>query len=196
MSLSSLVIRVSSAAMSIPLLLFRPFRGYWNRIYYMAVARSRISGLSATIQFEGRIETPGTGRITIGPYGRFGAGVELETQGAGRIDMGTHARINRGCTFCSSSAITLRNYVLIGEYTSLRDANHGTKRGEYMRLQPHDTRPIKIGHDVWIGRGSCILPGVTIGDGAIVGANSVVTKDIPPNTIAAGSPASVIGERR
>jgi acetyltransferase-like isoleucine patch superfamily enzyme len=196
MSLSSHVISISSAVLSIPLLLVRPFRGYWNRIYYMAVARSQISGISPTVQFDGRVEAKGTRRITIGPYGRFGAGVELETQEAGRITIGSHARINRGCTFCSYTEVTLGNYVLIGEYTSLRDANHGTKKGEYMRVQPHDTRPIRIGNDVWIGRGACILPGVSIGDGAIIGANSVVTKDVPSFAIAVGSPATVIAQRR
>ncbi len=196
MSPSTFVIGFSSAVVSIPMLLFRPFRPYWRRIYYFAYARAQIGRISPTVQFDGRVEAKGAGRITIGPYSRFGDGVELETQEKGTITIGSHARINRGCTLCSYTEIVLGDYVLIGEYSSLRDANHGMKKGEPMRVQPHDTRPIRIGSDVWIGRGSSILAGVTIGDGAIVGANSVVTKDIPAFSIAVGSPATVIGERR
>jgi len=65
-----------------------------------------------------------------------------------------------------------------------------------MRYQPHTCEPILIGRDVWIGRGSCILPGITIGEGAVIGANSVVNKDVPAYAIAAGIPAKVIKMRQ
>jgi acetyltransferase-like isoleucine patch superfamily enzyme len=57
-----------------------------------------------------------------------------------------------------------------------------------------DARPINIGRNVWIGFDACVLPGVTIGEGAVVGAKSVVTQSIPPFTIAAGNPARIIRE--
>jgi acetyltransferase-like isoleucine patch superfamily enzyme len=53
-------------------------------------------------------------------------------------------------------------------------------------------RPVKVGPNVWIGFDACVLPGVTIGEGAVVGARSVVTADVPPDTIVAGNPAGVI----
>ncbi|UCD33762.1 MAG: acyltransferase, partial [Desulfobacterales bacterium] len=87
------------------------------------------------------------------------------------------------------------DWTIVGEFVSIRDANHGMERGEPMRYQPHTSKPIRIGRDVWIARGSCILPGVTIGEGSIIAANSVVTKDIPPYSIAAGVPARVIKNR-
>lgn len=59
----------------------------------------------------------------------------------------------------------------------------------------HDKRIIRIGNDVWIGANACILPGVTIGDGAVVGAGAIVTKDIPPFAIVVGNPARVIKYR-
>jgi acetyltransferase-like isoleucine patch superfamily enzyme len=55
--------------------------------------------------------------------------------------------------------------------------------------------PIRIGRDVWVGSGSCILPGVTIGDGAVIGANSVVTQNIPPHSVVAGIPAHIVKKR-
>jgi acetyltransferase-like isoleucine patch superfamily enzyme len=56
-------------------------------------------------------------------------------------------------------------------------------------------KPVIVGNDVWVGAGSFILRGVTIGDGAVVAANSVVTEDVPPYTIVAGSPARAIKKR-
>ena len=57
------------------------------------------------------------------------------------------------------------------------------------------TRPVTIGHDVWIGLNAVIMDGVTIGDGAVVGTNAVVTKDVPPYAIAVGLPAKVLRYR-
>ncbi len=55
-----------------------------------------------------------------------------------------------------------------------------------------DARPIRIGNNVWVGFDACVLPGVTIGDGAVVGAKSVVDQDVPPYTVVAGNPAQVL----
>ena len=84
---------------------------------------------------------------------------------------------------------------MIGEFATIRDANHGTEAGKTVHSQSHKAEAIQIGKDVWIGRGVAILPGVNIGDGSIVGANSVVTKSIPAGMIAVGSPANVIKKR-
>lgn len=64
-----------------------------------------------------------------------------------------------------------------------------------MSLQGHKTSPVEIQEDVWIGRGSVIMPGVNIGRGAIVGANSVVTKNVSAYSIVGGAPARLIGQR-
>ena len=82
-----------------------------------------------------------------------------------------------------------------GRCNGIRDANHGMSCREPMRYQPHTSAPIHIDRDVWIGRGTCILPGVHIGEGSVIGANSVVNKNIPPYTVAAGIPAKVIKKR-
>ena len=113
----------------------------------------------------------------------------------GCIRLGNEIRINRGCIITSYSNISIGDFTIIGEYTSIRDANHGMEKNAPMRYQAHTFAPINIGRDVWLGRGCCVLPDVTIGEGSVIGANSVVTKDIPSFSIAAGVPAKVIGKR-
>jgi len=100
-----------------------------------------------------------------------------------------------GSLIAAADSVTIGDDTLIGEYVSIRDANHGTSAAALIRSQPLESKPISIGRNVWIGRGCCILKGVTIGDGAVIAANTVVTHDVQPNTIHAGVPAREIGKR-
>jgi acetyltransferase-like isoleucine patch superfamily enzyme len=145
-----------------------------------------------SVQCDGRVHVSGTADIKLGRRCRLGRDVELKTAEAGQIHIGSDTRINRGCTLTSYSLIFIDDFTIIGEFVTIRDANHGLQRGEPIRYQPHTSEPIHIGRDVWIGRGSCILPGVKIGEGAVIGANSVITKDIPQFSICAGVPARVL----
>lgn len=148
-----------------------------------------------SLQCDGKIHISGTKNVHIGTGCRIGRDTELRTIGNGCIRIGDDVRLNRSCTIVSYSEILIHDLVIIGEFVSIRDANHGMLPSEPMRYQSHDTRPIKIGRDVWIGRGSIILPGVTVGNGAVIGANSVVTQDIPSFSIAAGAPAKILKKR-
>ncbi len=172
-----------------------PLSYFWRRVYHTASLKSKIKNLNISVICDGNIYVTGTGNIAIGRRCRIGSDVELRTVDSGYISLGDDIRINRGCTITSYSKISIGNFSIIGEYSSIRDANHGMSKDEPMRYQPHSFSPIKIGNDVWIGRGCCILPGVSIGDGAVIGANSVVTKDVPPYVIVAGVPATRIKER-
>lgn len=173
----------------------RPACVILTRILYPAFLKAGIAGMHLSVQCDGLVHAVGTKNVHIGKGCRIGASTQFETQGQGRIVLGDNIRINRGCTIVSYAAVTIGDYAIIGEYVTIRDANHGMRRHEPMRIQEHICAPIHIGQDVWIGRGACVLPGVTIGQGAVIGANSVVTRDIPPFSIAVGAPACVIRER-
>lgn len=86
---------------------------------------------------------------------------------------------------------------LTGKYVTITDNSHGTSTYHEMTSPPlhrplYSKGPVIIGKKVWIGDKATILPGITIGDGAIIGANSVITKDVPAYSVVAGNPAKII----
>ena len=96
-----------------------------------------------------------------------------------------------------SPGITIGNDVMMGPYCMMFTSNHAI--GDLttpMRKQGHaERKPIVIGNDIWIGARVTILPGVHVGDGSVIGAGAVVTKDVEPYSIVAGNPAKKIGSR-
>ena len=105
------------------------------------------------------------------------------------IKIGKNVFINACCRFQDQGGIEIGDGSLIGHNTTIATLNHDFNPDKRANLHPI---PVKIGKNVWIGSDSTILPGVEIGDGAIIGAGSVVTKSVPANSIAVGSPARVI----
>jgi acetyltransferase-like isoleucine patch superfamily enzyme len=174
----------------------RPLAGAVSRVYRLASLRSRVEGrVPVTTQFDGAVRTGGRPRVDLGEHCRLGAGVFFETNEEGSIRLGRHVRVNAGTVLVSYAGVTIGDECLIGEYVSIRDADHGSEAGTPMRLQKHRKAAIRIGRDVWIARGAVILKGVSIGDGAIVAANSVVTKDVPAMAVVAGAPAKLLKYR-
>ena len=113
-----------------------------------------------------------------------------------RVRIGSHVSINRGCAFYPSwyhkeAEIVLGNNIRLGPNVSFLAAGH-----DHTRLDLPDTAGrITVGDNVWIGANCSILQGVNIGEGAIVAAGSVVTKDVPPYKIYGGVPAKEIKDR-
>lgn len=166
------------------------------RLWRLASLRSQTRGcVPVSTQFDGPVTATGGGQLTLGEQCRLGAHVHFDSAAAGHVAIGDRVRINAGSVIVANEMVRIGSDTLIGEYVSIRDANHGTKGGSPIRIQPLVGARITIGKDVWIGRGCCVLKGVTIADGAVIGANSVVTGDVPTNAIYAGAPARKIGSR-
>lgn len=106
------------------------------------------------------------------------------------IHVGDNFYAGYNCTMLDYAEIEIGNNCLIGPNVGIYTTGHD--------IQPEDryksgfARKITIGDDVWIGGHSCIMPGVSIGDGAVVAAGSVVTKDVAPRTVVGGNPAKLI----
>ena len=103
--------------------------------------------------------------------------------------IGKNVFINHDCTFLDIGGITIEDDVLIGPKVSLITESHPLSPAERRALI---VKPIVIKCNVWIGAGATILPGVTVGENAVVAAGAVVNKDVPANTVVAGVPANVI----
>lgn len=117
--------------------------------------------------------------------------VELATSSEGTLRIGQRTSINSGTSIHADRSVHIGERVRIGPYVHIMDtAFHNVGLD---RTRP-EAQPIEIGDDVWICVKSTVLPGVRIGRGAVVAANSVVTTDVAPFSIVAGSPAKAIGE--
>jgi len=175
--------------------IIRPDLRRLGQLVRLTLLRVKLPGLPLDVQIDGSVEVIGSAQVHMGHTCRISRDVEFGTEESGRITLGDRVRINRGTTLFSYTEIRIGDDSLIGEFVTIRDANHGTDKDVNIREQAHDSKAIHIGSDVWIGRGSVILPGVTIGDHSVIGANSVVTRSIEENAIALGSPARVIRKR-
>ena len=112
------------------------------------------------------------------------------------LEAGKNLNINRGVHIYARGGVTIGDYVLIGPNVVITSSQHRYDTpGTPIMFQGHEKKPVKIGNDVWIGANSVILPGVTVGEGTIIGAGAVVTFDTEPYSIVGGVPAQKIGER-
>lgn len=143
--------------------------------------------------------------IHIGAGTNFGEGAYLtaweRTCAGGNFHPEIH--IGENCCFGAWNHITATNYIkignnlLTGKWVTITDNSHGETDYDTLQIPPlmrivTSKGPVVIGNNVWIGDKATILPGVTIGDGAVVAANAVVTKDVPAYCVVGGNPAKII----
>ena len=133
--------------------------------------------------------------VGIGLYGQLYAGIE---EGTGFIEIGENTALNSYVMLNADKGgeIRIGKNVLIGPNVVFRASNHVFERRDIIiRQQGHKPGRIIIGDDVWIGGNAVVLPNVDVGTGAVIGAGSVVTKDVASYAIAGGVPAKQIGKR-
>ena len=115
------------------------------------------------------------------------------------LTVGSNCHMGDNVHIVASESVTIGDNCLLASKIFISDTSHGNYQGDGQsspasdpNSRPLHSRPVAIGTNVWIGENVCVLPGVSIGDGAIINANAVVTKDVPAASIAAGVPARVI----
>jgi len=132
---------------------------------------------------------------TIGPGVAMAPNVSLRN--GHHLTVGPGAHIGERCMLWAGerAGIVLGEKALLGPEVMITVANYRMTPGIPVMDQPRDEADVVVGAGTWLGARVIILPGVTIGDGAVVGAGSIVTKDVPPDSIAVGIPARVVGSR-
>ncbi len=109
-----------------------------------------------------------------------------------KIRLGNNVSFNYNCFINAYGNLTIGDNCLFGPGLTIITSNHNFKGTENIRNLGHTKKPVKIGNNVWVAANVTILPGVTIGDNVIIGAGSIVTKDIPSNKVVVGNPAKII----
>lgn len=136
------------------------------------------------------------GRILIAAGVTISDGVIVAAYG-GFVEIEANSYIGPYCILYGHGGLTIGRDTMIGAHTVIIPANHGFGRTDVpMNAQPPTKKGIHIAEDVWVGSGCKVLDGVRIGTGAVIGAGSIVTKDIDAYSIAFGVPAVVVGTRR
>jgi maltose O-acetyltransferase len=133
-------------------------------------------------------------RALAGFFGAFGEGTVVmapfQCDYGYNIRIGRNGFVNYNCVLLDCAPITLGDHVQIATGVQLLTATHPLDAA--LRRGPEYALPITIGDDVWIGGGAILLPGVTVGNETVIGAGSVVTRDLPPRVVAAGNPCRVL----
>jgi acetyltransferase-like isoleucine patch superfamily enzyme len=164
-----------------------------DRAFSLA-ARSSFERLGPRSRLSLPIQLVGAERIAVGSRVYLGPGCWLLTHGTGRLEIGDGTSIAGHCVLSAAVHVRVGRSVLFARNVYLADHRHGFERADLPVLdQPlEDLRAIAIEDGAWLGQNVVVLPGVTVGRGAVVGANSVVRDDVPARCVAVGAPARVV----
>lgn len=168
--------------------------------WFEPLFRSRCDRIGAGFRMERLPYMAGAGSIEIGADVRLSGKSQItfanRVHARPRLTIGDHTFIGHNCTFAIGQAVTIGSHCLLAGGVRIADLDgHPVDFEERRRNAPiaaSTIRPVEIGNDVWLGTGVSVLKGVRIGDRSIVGAGSVVSKDLPPDVVAVGNPAKVV----
>jgi acetyltransferase-like isoleucine patch superfamily enzyme len=161
------------------------------------------------LRYRGRLQTDGLcfvcpgvrfeigrhARVVLGRWCWLGHGTKVRAH-EGEVVIGAKSVLGQECTISAYQHVSIGRECIVADRVMLIDFDHGVVEVERpIRLQGIYKRDVRVGHNVWIGYGACILRGVTVGENAIVGTSAVVTKDVPDDAVVAGVPARVVRMR-
>ena len=190
-----------------PLVLLRFMRrhGMLNLDYARLIAR----WAWLKLRFRGRLQTDGLcfiapgveleiGRgavVRLGRWSWIGHGTKIRAH-EGVVEIGAKSVLGQECTISSFQHVSIGRECIVADRVMLIDFDHGVVEVERpIRLQGIYKRDVHVGNNCWIGYGACILRGASVGDNSVVGTSSVVTKDMPANSVSAGQPARILRMR-
>jgi acetyltransferase-like isoleucine patch superfamily enzyme len=161
------------------------------------------------LRWRGRLQTDGmafvcpgvtfeigpNARVVLGRWSWVGHGCKVRAH-EGEVHIGAKTVLGQECTISAFQRVSIGRECVVADRVMLIDFDHGVVEVERpIRLQGIYKADVRVGHNVWIGYGACILRGVTVGNNAIVGTSAVVTRDVEDNAVVAGVPARVLRMR-
>jgi acetyltransferase-like isoleucine patch superfamily enzyme len=189
----------------VALLRFMRANGMLNLSYARLLARYALLRLrfGRRLQTDGicfvcpgvKLEIGRAATLRIGRWAWIGHGTKIRVH-EGEVSIGAKTVIGQECTISAYQRVTIGREGILADRVMLIDFDHGVVDVERpIRLQGIYKRDVRVGHNVWIGYGACILRGTTVGENSVIGTSAVVTKDVPANAVVAGVPARVIRMR-
>jgi acetyltransferase-like isoleucine patch superfamily enzyme len=180
-----------------------------NHMLTLRYARLIVRWLVLKARLRGRFQTDGVCfvcpqvKLEIGPdavlrMGRWswiGHGCKVRVH-EGEVSIGAKTVLGQECTISAYQHVSIGRECILADRVMLIDFDHGVTEVERpIRLQGIYKRDVRVGNNVWVGYGACVLRGITVGDNAVIGTSSVVTHDVPENAVVAGAPARVLRMR-
>jgi acetyltransferase-like isoleucine patch superfamily enzyme len=134
-------------------------------------------------------------RLVLGRWSWLGDGCKVRVH-EGEVRIGAKSVLGQECTISCYQHVSVGRECIIADHVMMIDFDHGVVDVERpIRTQGIYKRDVRVGHNVWIGYGACVLRGVSVGDNSVIGTNAVVTKDVPANAVVGGVPARVLRMR-
>jgi acetyltransferase-like isoleucine patch superfamily enzyme len=173
---------------------FKSSRIGLSTVLHMDPGAVLICGRSSVVRERGNILIERGGTIAVGDHTAIMQNAEIVVEEDARLAIGSSVYVGASCNLRCGSSITIGDGVRLAQFVSLVDSNYEFKRRD---APIGNSVPgfIVIGAGAWLGAQVVVLPNVTIGEGAVVGAGSIVTRDVAPYTIVVGNPAHVVGVR-
>ena len=179
--------------------------GMLNRKY----GRLMLRWLWLKLRWRGRLETDGlcfvapdvtfeigpNAKVRLGRWSWIGHGTKIRAH-EGLVEIGAKTVMGQECTISAFQHVSIGRECIVADRVMLIDFDHGVVETERpVRVQGIYKRDVRVGHNVWVGYGACFLRGCTVGDNAVVGSITVVSKDVPANAVVGGAPMRVLRMR-